>query len=235
MSTDPAILDKLEKLLAKANGTNNQNEAAAFFAKAAELMTKHGIEQAKLDAHGAKKANEFGEVKLEGKWKTERPHHRYTRAILKHCFGVVVIKYQTRGSDGRYEVTYSMVGTKEDIQMAGYAWNMLNNTFTKLAAAYVRDNDLPRVPRYFDGFIRGCYEGFVDAWDEAKRAEMVRNNGEQYAMVLVNKEAELQNHLQTMGVKNAKQKQVTADSRAYHAGVETGRELKIHRPLENGN
>ena len=40
----------IAKLLAKAEGTTNQHEAEVFMAKAEELMLKHGVERAQLEA-----------------------------------------------------------------------------------------------------------------------------------------------------------------------------------------
>lgn len=44
------IENTIAKLLAKAEGTTNQHEAEAFMAKAEELMLKHGVERAQLEA-----------------------------------------------------------------------------------------------------------------------------------------------------------------------------------------
>src|SRR5688572_13087718 len=44
-----SIEDKIAKLLAKAEGTNNPLEAETFMRKAEELMLKHGIERAMLE------------------------------------------------------------------------------------------------------------------------------------------------------------------------------------------
>jgi len=45
-----SIESTIAKLLAKAEGTTNQHEAEAFMQKAEELMLKHGVERAQLEA-----------------------------------------------------------------------------------------------------------------------------------------------------------------------------------------
>ena len=54
-----AMIRKVEGLLKKAQSTDNEAEADAFFTKAQALMTKHGIEEAMLDlAKGEKPAEQ---------------------------------------------------------------------------------------------------------------------------------------------------------------------------------
>lgn len=48
--TEDDIVRKISGLLAKAEGTDNEHEAAAFFEKAQELMVKHAIEEARVRA-----------------------------------------------------------------------------------------------------------------------------------------------------------------------------------------
>lgn len=50
MTTDAAVVGKVRKLLAKAEATDNANEAEAFSAKAAALIAAHRIDAARLDA-----------------------------------------------------------------------------------------------------------------------------------------------------------------------------------------
>ena len=54
MSADvpAAVLTKVRKLLAKAESTDNPNEADAFAAKAAELIAHHRIDAARLEDGG---------------------------------------------------------------------------------------------------------------------------------------------------------------------------------------
>ena len=47
---DPTLLDRVRKLLAKAEGTDNPHEAEAFSAKAAELIALYRIDPARLVA-----------------------------------------------------------------------------------------------------------------------------------------------------------------------------------------
>ena len=62
MSDD--IIAKIQKLLAKAESTNHEAEADAFFAKAQELMMNHAISEEVLKAAGKKMQDEMVEVSV---------------------------------------------------------------------------------------------------------------------------------------------------------------------------
>jgi Protein of unknown function (DUF2786) len=52
VTVDEPLLDKVRKLLAKAEATTNEHEAEAFAAKAASLIASHRIDVARLAARG---------------------------------------------------------------------------------------------------------------------------------------------------------------------------------------
>lgn len=60
MSDD--IISKIQKLIAKAESTNHEAEADAFFAKAQELMMRHAIDEEALKAAGKQPTDELVEV-----------------------------------------------------------------------------------------------------------------------------------------------------------------------------
>jgi len=53
MTVDDKIIDKIQKLLAHAEGTDNEAESAAFVEKAQLLMQQYAIEQEMVDAYEA--------------------------------------------------------------------------------------------------------------------------------------------------------------------------------------
>lgn len=82
--TDDRILERIQKLIAQAEGTNHEAEAQTFFDKAEELMLKYAIDEATLEAarvrnggvailpikdtfvYSANEANKPGKVRLIG-------------------------------------------------------------------------------------------------------------------------------------------------------------------------
>lgn len=67
MEEQEKIVDKIQKLLAKAERTTSQEEAEAFYSKAQELMTKWAVDDAMLAAHAgaAGKKDEIGEDSIQ--------------------------------------------------------------------------------------------------------------------------------------------------------------------------
>jgi Protein of unknown function (DUF2786) len=56
------VVDKVVKLLAKAESTNSEAEAEALYAKASDLITRHSIDQALLDSAAGRSVDEITEI-----------------------------------------------------------------------------------------------------------------------------------------------------------------------------
>lgn len=65
-------LERVRKLLAKAEGTDNEHERATFMAAASALMAKYGIEQASLKHDGARPRPGSRIVTLANPWAREK-------------------------------------------------------------------------------------------------------------------------------------------------------------------
>lgn len=61
-------IGKIEALLAKAEGTDSEQEAQVFYAKASELIVKYGIEQSQIDAVRASKGEPRGQIVRQAMW-----------------------------------------------------------------------------------------------------------------------------------------------------------------------
>lgn len=239
MDTREEVMSKLEKLLAKANGTDNQAEAEVFFAKAAELMTRFGIAQHELKSAEEKAAGpQVQEVHMEGAWASERPSHLYIRHILKACFNVTVIKYSRYKPEinaHKRVNTYSAVGTPEDVQFATYAFLSLEHTFNRLWRARLKQFGVERMPRAErNGYYHGLMDGFIHAWKQAQQAQMTAQGAQSYAIVLVDKDKAIAKWCEENSVKHKKSNR----SQSYAAredGFRDGQKIRVNRPLTGGD
>jgi hypothetical protein len=235
METKEEIAEKIGKLLAKANQAGTKEEAATFFAGASRLMTKYGIEAHEVkDAEDKKKPVEFEvNTSLKKVWKNTRPVHFYIRQVIRQCFNVSVVK---TGAEG-YDIRYYFIGTRDDCHFAQYAFEVLLDTFNNLFTRYllaeygVADSKARSASRQH-GFFAGCRDGFIEAWDEAQKSEMQKQNAQSFAIVLVDKSKALDAYIKNQtDVTFTKRKTLRIDSSAYFQGMEEGRKIKVNRAL----
>jgi hypothetical protein len=78
-SVSSDVLEKVRRLLAQAESTPYEGEAGVFFAKAAELMARYGIEQALLSA-----TRHYDEKPERRVIEIASPYSR-AKAVLLHC------------------------------------------------------------------------------------------------------------------------------------------------------
>jgi Protein of unknown function (DUF2786) len=120
------IVEKIKKILLKAESTDSLEEAEALFVKASELMVKFKIEQSQVDTaidESNLREDEVscGEVSLEGKWEID-----LMSAISRH-HGVHFIFYTTK----KYKMV--LAGDKHDVQMVKYFFETARRTFRRLS------------------------------------------------------------------------------------------------------
>lgn len=236
MESREEVMSKLEKLLAKANGTDNQAEAEVFFAKAAELMTRFGIAQHELKSAEDKAAGpQVSEVHMDGAWASERPSHLYIRQILKACFNVTILKYKRYKPEVNQHKrvnTYSAIGTPEDVQFATFAFLSLEHTFNRLWRARLKEFEADRLPRAErNGYYQGLMEGFIYAWRKAREAEMAAQGAQSYAIVLVDKDKAVAKFIEQMGNVRTSQARRQQDYGARADGFRDGQKIRVNRPL----
>ncbi|MFD1931923.1 DUF2786 domain-containing protein [Nonomuraea mangrovi] len=91
--TDPGMsrtLDRVRKLLAKAEGTDNEHERETFMAAATALMAKYGIERAAPSAARSTPANRV--VTLGDPWAREKARLVYLVSEAVRCRPVLIGK-----------------------------------------------------------------------------------------------------------------------------------------------
>jgi hypothetical protein len=234
-----SILEKLRKLLSKAKGTNNENEAKAFFAKASELMTKHGIEQHEIDQHAGEKEKvpEFEQINLGVRaTKTERPPHPQVRRVIRHCFNVFIIR--VRGWDNLRGMvyTYYMIGTKQDCTFAAYAFEVLSETFRRCWNEFSRVNfGGERAPAtVWNGYLEGLVSGFNAAWDEAQARVVKEAKAQSYALMIIDKSQALEKFVDSRkDIKSSTRHCQGMSAEAFQQGYFKGRMIKVNLPLHS--
>lgn len=238
-------IEKIKKLLALANAAGTPAEAEAAFGRAAEMMTKYGIEQAHIQATQTKeeraKSMEMTRSDTSDRaTRTKRPHYEPIASILRECFNVEVVSMRShRLVDGEWTwLHFSIIlGEKSDVEFASYAYTVLEQTFSRLLSEYHRANpSIKRSPRVYIPFFQGLAVGFIRAYEEAQAREAAQHAKEDvqsYALVLVDKREAVEAFTkQTFPlIRYVSSRSTIRNLDAFRAGVEAGKTIKVNRAL----
>jgi len=117
---DANILRKVRALMDKANSTEFEGEADALRAKAMEMMTAYGIEEAMLEATGQKKADHVTKITVTfvNPYSTEK--HMLLRAIAV-ALGCRTLRYPNGKSVSHTDV----VGHSSDLERVEFLYTLL--------------------------------------------------------------------------------------------------------------
>lgn len=127
-----AIMARIAKLIAKAKGTTNENEAAIFMAKAAEMLAEHNLTEAMLRAREAGKDDPF----VHGQYANPRGatawpwHGRMMNALSKAYFCQCV-----RDQKGKF----NFFGREANVAVANHMAEYLIRTILRMAREYTAD------------------------------------------------------------------------------------------------
>lgn len=237
MSTvDPPVLEKLQKILSRADTSRGSTEveAQAAMAAAQRLAIQHNLDLAAVMASGPADAKgptlETDKVTLKAPNK-HRPYSEPIAHVLQDCFDVSVIWV---GGDA----TAVLVGEKTDVQLATYCWAWLQETFPRLFRRYCDERGLPfltGVPRrsYYVGLSRGIRES-NRRQREVARAD--KATGQSFALVLVKKEELVQARVaqEFPMLRNIARRARSVDHEAFAHGTVEGRKIKLGHGLAGG-
>jgi hypothetical protein len=119
------IIDKIRKLLALAGNNPSVEEAAAAFARAQDLATRHRIELASVEI-GAEEDTELVQERVKASTGKRVMGWKKTLAWSMQSMGVYVLFYQ---GDGQF----SFAGTKADVDTARYMFSAICAEIERLA------------------------------------------------------------------------------------------------------
>lgn len=146
MTTNDKIADKVRKLLAKANGTNNEAEAAAFAAKAQALMVEHNLQMSDVEM---KEEALIGVEHLRFEFKDNYP---WTRQLASAVAGYYMCGFYYMGRTN----TFVLLGRPSRTEVAKMMFEYLFTTSRRLGRAY------SNVGSIRNAFERGCGIGLAN-------------------------------------------------------------------------
>ena len=226
------IEDKIAKLLAKAEGTDNAHEAEAFMAKAEELMLQHGVERAHLEAR--KPGTKREEIVTERIF--IKNGHGYADAMVRIAFAVSpafsVKSFQSNGNDGSRWAWF--VGHRSDVDQAVTLFNSLLGQSRSQAVAWWRREGKPNQPWASDNDAYLARREFIYAFASGVRERLTETRNRVVAeaeagteLVLVDRAKRVDewvNSNMTFGKARSAGRSTYGTAAAARAGAEAGRE-----------
>lgn len=198
-----SIVEKIQKLLAKAEGTNNEAEAQAFFNGAQRLMAQHNIRLEDVNVTKEIKVEE--NIIIEDRANAAR--NQKLAYIIAKNFKCELIKY---GS------VLKFLGLDEDIKIATMTFNAIHTFIEKRRRQIYRDarkNGLETKgirEDYVTGFLKGLEEGF-------------KKNVQEWGLVVVTPK-EVVDHVAKMNCKATQIKQHSIkNSETFYKGYQDGK------------
>lgn len=171
------IIEKIQKLLAKAEGTNNPNESAAFFGKAQALKIQHQIDEAELECFTSEE-----EFKTEAEPLNTEDKGKRQVATWKASLGIVLTKnngcflYQ---SGPRLVIT----GKPSDVATVRYMYSYCVGQINRITKANCKGLGAT----YANNFRLGCVDAIHKAINMEIKAKKEQYSGNERALVVIDK------------------------------------------------
>lgn len=233
--TEERYADKIAKLLRKAEGTDNEDEARIFTAHAAALMMKHGIDQARVEALMAPDDARREEIKTVA----IRLTGSYRLALRRIAFCVVSGLGTCREfyvPHRKYDVFY-VVGHASDVDAAMVLITSIGmQSSDALKRWWVTERhwyDTPREKfRARRQFLISFGDGVWDRLVRQREASMTKAEAAEpgTALAVVDRAAHLDAHMdeQHPDILAARPSRMIGDGNAMVAGLQAGRLARVN-------
>jgi hypothetical protein len=211
------IIEKIRKLLALAQNSN-EHESAAALAKVNSLLISYNLTMKDIE-RTSKQAPKFHVHKF--KIDKDIVHEYLAQIIMQHFFVQII---DTTGRSGTF---YSFVGEYSNVDIAQYVYNFLHSKFHNFWLAFIAKNNCS--DSAYTSYINGLYDGLDQKLNDSRMA--LASNCKALAVM----RNELVKHCESMSEgwqENFDTKQST-NEKIYSSGFRTGQKIEITKPIAN--
>jgi len=225
-----SIADKVIKLIKLSKNNNNVHEAAAAYAQAQRLITKHSLDEALLTDPNATASDSFvKEAVFQGKrrsmWKMRVA---MAAATANNCY-----LWTARVAGKAFACMAA--GSKTDVEMCKYMFDSIVNQIEELCKNYMLAQDMGRsgAKTVANSFKIGAAVTVENSLAEAKQEVEEQYKGTNALMVVQGKlaQAEAWVKSQTKLTTNKKQYSRIAET-AYSHGLHAGESVTIRKAIQ---
>lgn len=231
------ILDKVKKLLALANSTN-EHEALLAMERVRNLYAKYNLES--LNEQSAKN---FVHLVITHRKKRMQPWEQRTISILTEHFFVKVLTFQQFDPlTGKRFHALEVIGTRENVLMAEYVYHFLLHQVEFLLSQSIAAGTLMfRSER--SSYRLGVLAGFATKLKCAEKAQPTESRAHQSTSLTIIGQAlakfrdnpALEDYLAEIypNLSRGRKSSVTLDYRAFAVGQAAGRSITLNKPLSS--
>ncbi|NRQ32018.1 DUF2786 domain-containing protein [Nonomuraea sp. NN258] len=213
-------LDRVRKLLAKAEGTDNPHERDTFLAAASALMAKYGLESLPQDGQRHRPGDRV--VTLPNPWAREKARLVGLVARAVRCRPLLL----GRAADGH---RVHIFGFRQDLERADV---LATSLLLQMASGLARTQPPPGVSAV-RAYRRSWLLGFADEvyrlLSEAESAAAAASPGTGTALVLADRQAEVERAV-AAHYPRVRMTVPRTSGTGYLAGVAAGRRADLDRP-----
>jgi hypothetical protein len=215
------IIEKIKKLLALAN-SSNEHEAALAASHAQRLLSEHNLAMADIEAaHKPDKADKVETVvsKTLPKWM------RHLSAGVSTAFDCQAIHHPATGK-------MTFIGIGADVQIAAYTFTYLDRTVRKLCAHYMKQHVSSTLANRHRELLRQSYYlGAVSTINASLREQKVQTPVTTGALVPV-KEGLIRQAMNEIGnIRTMHSRRSYINTDAYSRGQTDGGQVGIHHGI----
>ena len=222
MKTNP-IIEKIQKLLALAN-SSNEHEAALAAAHAQRLLSEHNLAMADVEAKQQRPQSADKVVTTVAK--TLPKWVRNLSAGVCTAFDCQAIHHPAQGK-------MTFIGVGADVQVASYTFSYLDRTIRKLCSSFmkyrVNDSNLPNRNREL--MRQSYYLGAVSTINSQLVQQKVQTPITPGALVPI-KEGLIKKAMSELGsIRTVRGRRSYINTHAYSQGQSDGKNVSIHKGL----
>ena len=219
------VIEKIKKLLALAN-SSNEHEAALAASHAQRLLSEHNLAMADIEAaHRPDKADrvETSAARTLPKWL------RHLSAGVSNAFDCQAIHHPAAGK-------MTFIGVGADVQVAAYTFAYLDRTVRKLCTDYMRHNVSSGIAnRHRELMRQSYYLGAVSTINARLREQKTATPVTTGALVPV-KEGLIRQAMNDIGnIRTMHSRRSYINSDAYSRGQTDGSQVGIRHGLTNAS
>lgn len=215
------IIDKIKKLLALAN-SSNEHEAALAASHAQRLLSEHNL--AIADIEGANKPDKADKIETSVA-KTLPKWLRHLSGGVSYAFDCQAIHHPTTGK-------MTFIGISADVQVAAYTFIYLDRTLRTLCSSYMKQNITTVITNRHRELMRQSYFlGAVSTINKRLKEQKVQTPITTGALVLV-KEGLIRQAMSEIGnIRTMHSRRSYINTDAYSRGQADGGEVGISQGI----